>query len=70
MLTQYFIYTASDEFQMAYLYRRASELDKVIEAHESQLDIIIQAMNMYKNEMKSLTEDVCTHLLTYCCYIY
>jgi hypothetical protein len=53
------IVLASHEFQMAHLNRRASELDKVIENHDKQLDIIIQAMNVYKNEKENLTEEVC-----------
>jgi hypothetical protein len=48
---------------MAHLNRRASELDKVIENHDKQLDIIIQAMNVYKNEKEDLTEEVCIQFL-------
>ncbi|KAK4514538.1 proteinase B [Mucor velutinosus] len=47
----------SHEFQKTYLNQRAADLDKVIENHDKQLDIIIHAMNVYKNEKEDLTDE-------------
>ncbi|KAI8636510.1 golgi-body localization protein domain-containing protein [Parasitella parasitica] len=44
----------SHEFQKSYLNQRAADLDIVIENHDKQLDIILHAMNVYKNEKKDL----------------
>ncbi|KAL7329844.1 Protein SABRE [Mucor circinelloides] len=47
----------SHEFQKTYLNQRAADLDKVIENHDKQLDIIIHAMNAYKNEKEDLSDE-------------
>ncbi|GAN10255.1 conserved hypothetical protein [Mucor ambiguus] len=47
----------SHEFQKTYLNQRAADLDKVIESHDKQLDIIIHAMSVYKNEKEDLTDE-------------
>ncbi|OAC99376.1 hypothetical protein MUCCIDRAFT_84313 [Mucor lusitanicus CBS 277.49] len=47
----------SHEFQKTYLNQRAADLDKVIENHDKQLDIIIHAMNVYKNQNEDLTDE-------------
>lgn len=48
----------SHEFQKTYLNQRAVDLDEVIENHDKQLDIIINAMNVYKNEKEDLSDEV------------
>lgn len=48
----------SHEFQKTYLNQRAADLDKVIEDHDKQLDIILHAMHVYKNEKEDLTDEV------------
>lgn len=49
----------SREFQKAHLQRRASDLDKVIENHDKQLDVILNAMNIVNHhDQETLTEQV------------
>lgn len=48
----------SQEFQRVYMDRRATELSKVIEDHDKQLDIILHAIETYKNSPKELRAEV------------
>lgn len=54
----------SREFQKAHLQRRASDLDKVIENHDKQLDVILNAMNIVNHhDQETLTQQVIPSVL-------
>lgn len=52
------LYLESQEFQRAYMDRRANELSKVIDDHDKQLDIILHAIETYRNSPKELKAEV------------